>query len=71
VNTLPVRLNPALGMRDYAAIGLYAGSFLFESIADHQKSAWRKAKDAKQHHEPFISSGLWSISRHPKYVVLT
>ncbi|KAJ3567517.1 hypothetical protein NP233_g6315 [Leucocoprinus birnbaumii] len=68
VNTLPARLNPALGIRDYAAVGLYVGSLLFESIADRQKSAWRKAKDAKQHNEPFIASGLWSISRHPNYV---
>ncbi|KAF5359375.1 hypothetical protein D9756_003244 [Leucocoprinus leucothites] len=68
VNTLPVRLSPALGARDYAAVGLYAGSLLFESIADRQKSIWRKAKDARQHNEPFISSGLWSISRHPNYV---
>lgn len=66
VNTLPARLNPALGVRDYAAIGLFTGSLLFETIADRQKTAWRKAKDAKQHNEPFISSGLWSISRHPK-----
>jgi hypothetical protein len=29
---------------------------------------WRKAKNNKQHDEQFISSGLWSISRHPKYV---
>jgi steroid 5-alpha reductase family enzyme len=55
-------------MRDYAALSLYAVSLIFESIADRQKSVWRKAKDSKQHKEPFISSGLWSISRHPKCV---
>ncbi|XP_006459239.1 hypothetical protein AGABI2DRAFT_201274 [Agaricus bisporus var. bisporus H97] len=68
VNTLPARLNPALGIRDFGALGLYAGSFLLEVIADRQKSAWRTAKDAKEHNEPFISSGLWSVSRHPNYV---
>jgi len=68
VNTLPPHLHPALGIRDYAAFGLFAGSFLFEVIADRQKSAWRRAKDAKQHDEKFITRGLWSISRHPNYV---
>jgi len=67
-NMLPANLHPALRMRDYAFLTLYAGSFLFEIIADSQKSAWRKQKDAKEHNEKFISSGLWSISRHPNYV---
>lgn len=66
-NTLPARVHPALGVRDYAAFGLFAGSFIFEIIADRQKSKWRRAKNLKQHDEEFISSGLWGISRHPKY----
>ncbi|KAJ7236272.1 hypothetical protein B0H12DRAFT_1140554 [Mycena haematopus] len=68
VNIQPPHLHPALGIRDYAAFGLFVGSFLFEVIADRQKSAWRRAKGAKQHDEKFITSGLWSISRHPNYV---
>ncbi|KAF8912346.1 DUF1295-domain-containing protein [Mucidula mucida] len=67
-NTLPPALHPALALRDYAALGLIAGSFAFEVIADYQKSAWRKAKNAKQHDEKFITSGLWSLSRHPNYI---
>jgi len=67
-NTLPSHLHAPLGPRDYAAFGLFAGSFLFEVIADLQKSAWRKAKDNKEHDEKFITRGLWSISRHPNYV---
>jgi len=43
----------------------WAGAFLFEVVADRQKSAWRKAKDAKEHDQKYISSGLWSLSRHP------
>lgn len=66
-NILPAALHPPLGIRDYASLGLFAGSLLFEIIADRQKSAWRAAKDAKQHDDKFITSGLWSISRHPKY----
>ena len=38
------------------------------TVADSQKSAWRHAKDKKEHDEKFITKGLWGISRHPKYV---
>ncbi|KAF7317121.1 S5A-REDUCTASE domain-containing protein [Mycena chlorophos] len=68
VNALPPALHPVLGPLDYAALGIFAGSFLFEVIADRQKTAWRRARDAKLHEERFITSGLWSISRHPNYV---
>ncbi|THV03742.1 DUF1295-domain-containing protein [Dendrothele bispora CBS 962.96] len=67
-NAVPPAAHPPLGPRDYAAFGLFAASFLFEVIADYQKSSWRSAKDAKQHDEKFITSGLWGISRHPNYV---
>ncbi|KAF8959527.1 hypothetical protein BDZ97DRAFT_1837545 [Flammula alnicola] len=67
-NALPAHVHPALGVRDYLAIGLYASSLLLEVVADRQKSSWRKAKENKEHDEEFISSGLWSISRHPNYV---
>jgi len=66
VNALPAPAHPALGGVDYLALGIYAGSLLFEVIADGQKTSWRNAKDKKEHDEQFISSGLWSISRHPK-----
>ncbi|KAF9484395.1 DUF1295-domain-containing protein [Pholiota conissans] len=67
-NALPARVHPGLGGRDYLGLGIYAGSLLLEVLADRQKSAWRKAKENKQHDEDFVSSGLWSISRHPNYV---
>ena len=67
-NTLPASAHPALGLCDYAALSLFTTSFLFEVVADNQKSVWRRAKDDKQHDEKFITSGLWSVSRHPKYV---
>lgn len=38
-------------------------------VADHQKTTWRRRKDDKEHDEKFITGGLWSISRHPKYVI--
>ncbi|TRM62682.1 hypothetical protein BD626DRAFT_498123 [Schizophyllum amplum] len=68
VNTLPASFHPPLGVRDYLTFGLFLGSLAFEMLADRQKSQWRAAKNAKQHDEKFISSGLWGISRHPNYV---
>jgi len=67
-NILPAGLHPPVGPRDYAAVAIFAGSLLWEVTADRQKNAWRKAKNAKEHDEKFISNGLWSISRHPNYV---
>ncbi|KAF8235767.1 DUF1295-domain-containing protein [Tricholoma matsutake] len=67
-NSTPASVHPNLGLRDYAALGLIATSFLFEVVADNQKFAWRLAKDNKQHNDKFITGGLWSISRHPNYV---
>ncbi|KAE9401530.1 DUF1295-domain-containing protein [Gymnopus androsaceus JB14] len=67
-NAIPANAHPRLGMRDYVSFSLFAGSFLFEALADRQKTAWRRRKDAKEHDEQFISSGLWSLSRHPNYV---
>lgn len=67
-NTVPAAIHPPLGLRDFAALGVFSASLVFEIIADRQKSRWRKQKDAKQHDEKFITSGLWSISRHPNYI---
>ena len=66
VNIVPAHLHPSLSCRDYASLGLFAGSLLFEIAADRQKSAWRRARENKEHEEKFITSGLWSLSRHPK-----
>ncbi|EGN98712.1 hypothetical protein SERLA73DRAFT_181316 [Serpula lacrymans var. lacrymans S7.3] len=67
-NALPAALHPPLGPRDYASVGLIAGSLMLEVLADRQKSAWRHRKDNKLHDEKFITRGLWSVSRHPNYV---
>lgn len=66
VNSMPAHLHPRLGRGDFTSLGLIASSFLFEIVADHQKTVWRRDKLEKKHDEQFISSGLWSISRHPK-----
>lgn len=53
-----------LATLDYVGIGLWVFGFLFEVIADYQKSQFRANPDNKN---KFIDSGLWSISRHPNY----
>ncbi|KAI0360095.1 DUF1295-domain-containing protein [Trametes cingulata] len=68
VNTLPPANHPKLGRLDYLSLSILAGSWLFEIVADHQKSAWRRAKENKQHDDKFITQGLWALSRHPNYV---
>ncbi|KAH9945285.1 uncharacterized protein BXZ73DRAFT_86800 [Epithele typhae] len=68
VNTLPPPAHSRLGPLDYLGLAVFAGSWMFEIVADHQKSAWRRAKDRKEHDEKFITTGLWGISRHPNYV---
>lgn len=49
----------------YAGLTLWAIGFGIEVVADAQKSAFRKIpENAGQ----FITTGLWSSSRHPNYV---
>ncbi|KAF8589335.1 DUF1295-domain-containing protein [Ramaria rubella] len=67
-NTLPSRVHTPLGPRDYISFAIFASSFTLEVLADAQKSKWRAKKMRGDHHEKFIKSGLWSISRHPNYV---
>ncbi len=45
-------------------VALWVVGFSIEVIADRQKTAFRKNPDNA---EKFISSGLWSVSRHPNY----
>ena len=52
---------------DILGLTLFISGFLFEVTADRQKSAWSKAKEQKKHSEQFLTSGLWSKSRHPNY----
>ena len=51
-------------LNNYAVIGtiVWIFGFLFEIVADYQKSNFNKYNKGK-----FISTGLWSKSRHPNY----
>jgi len=56
--------NVSIGITAYFGVALWLLGFLFETIADRQKTAFRANPDNKGQ---FIRSGLWSISRHPNY----
>ncbi|KAL3831371.1 hypothetical protein ACJMK2_023124 [Sinanodonta woodiana] len=53
-----------LTTRDYVGWGIWVLGFLFEAIADYQKSVFKSDQANKG---KFIQTGLWSISRHPNY----
>ena len=58
--------NAALNVDSYFLIGLliWCIGFAFEVIADEQKRRFRNNPDNKGQ---FITTGFWSISRHPNY----
>ena len=58
--------NPDINDVLFLGIGgiIWVIGFLFEVIADEQKRRFRK-RDSN--HGQFITTGLWSISRHPNY----
>jgi len=58
------RRNVPVGTRDYIGWAVWSVGFLFEVVADMQKSIF-KANPLNE--GKFISSGLWSVSRHPNY----
>lgn len=56
--------NTSLNVFDFIGLPLWGIGFLFETIADMQKSYFRSKPENQS---KWISSGLWSISRHPNY----
>tara|TARA_B100000029_G_scaffold458377_1_gene487739 strand:+ start:198 stop:1016 length:819 start_codon:yes stop_codon:yes gene_type:complete len=55
-------INSELNYFAFSGIFLWIFGFVFEIIADNQKSTFNKNNKGK-----FISSGLWSLTRHPNY----
>jgi len=49
---------------DYVGIGVWTIGFFCECLADYQKWKFKQNPDNKG---KFISTGIWSISRHPNY----
>ena len=56
--------NPRFALVSLAGWGIFAFGLIFETVADYQKSKFRSIPENK---DKFITSGLWSISRHPNY----
>jgi len=58
---------PSAPLSSLAVAGavLWVLGFAVEVVSDQQKSTFRANADNK---DRFISSGLWSLSRHPNYV---
>lgn len=52
-------LGSSVLLTDVLGLGLWAGGFLTEVIADKQKSQWMKEKREKQHDEEFLTRGLF------------
>ncbi|GIR08422.1 MAG: hypothetical protein CM15mP19_02180 [Gammaproteobacteria bacterium] len=52
------------GVLGYIGLALWVFGFLFEVLADHQKTQF-KANPANE--GKFINEGLWTKSRHPNY----
>jgi steroid 5-alpha reductase family enzyme len=48
----------------YIGLVMFIGGFVIEIVADQQKSAFRAIPENRN---KFITSGLWSKSRHPNY----
>ena len=59
------RDSMSLGLRDHAGWSVWVLGFLIEVTADRQKTAFRSHPDNAGR---FITTGLWSISRHPNYL---
>ena len=49
----------------YIGLAIFLVGFIVEIIADNQKTKFRSDPKNKDN---FISSGLWSVSRHPNYL---
>jgi len=56
--------NPTFGARDIIGIIMWSIGFLFETIADFHKFAWRFSNPPKSQ---FMHYGLWKFSRAPNY----
>lgn len=65
----------ALGFVDYLLAAMYAGFIVIEYIADQQQFDFQTEKHRRinnnepldEYNKGFISTGLWSIVRHPNY----
>ena len=53
-----------LDLVDLVGVTIFAAGFLFESVADWQLAWFKRRPDSSG---KILTSGLWSLSRHPNY----
>ena len=58
------KMNPDLIVLSLVGWVIYAFGLIFETVADFQKTVFRNKSENENR---FITSGLWSLSRHPNY----
>lgn len=56
--------NPKYALVSLVGWALFVFGLLFETVADYQKTMFR---NKPENHEKFVTTGLWSTSRHPNY----
>ncbi|MHA2291170.1 MAG: DUF1295 domain-containing protein [Candidatus Hodarchaeales archaeon] len=61
---ITVEQSVEFGVIDLIGLLVWIIGFLFEAVADYQKNKFRSVPENKG---KFITTGLWSISRHPNY----
>ncbi|KAH8725024.1 hypothetical protein GQ44DRAFT_235769 [Phaeosphaeriaceae sp. PMI808] len=66
-STLGTAISTKPYFTDILGLTMFAFGLAFEVTADHQKNKWVQEKKEKKHSEEFLTSGLWSKSRHPNY----
>ena len=64
LTVLTSNINSGLTFFTYFGIILWCFGFVFEVVADYQKTLFKNNSDNSN---KFITSGLWSLSRHPNY----
>ena len=70
-------VNPTLNWVDYLLALIYVGCVVIEFIADQQQYDFQEEKhrrlnageDLGEYSKGFVSSGLWSVVRHPNYLM--
>lgn len=62
LNTVVESKSDKIGPLAYAGLGIFAFGLIFETVADDQKRLFRSNNE---NHNRFITTGLWSLSRHP------
>lgn len=59
--------NPGFSIFEIIGLGLWIASFVFESIADYQKTRFLRQMKAKGQRNKVCDVGLWKYTRHPNY----